>query len=224
MNLLHRPRFFLLLLSSWPYLSATLAFQANNNNNNLISKHHGSFSSSPSWRRKANTFDGFSSEELEKATTVFFQYDDDDEEHDNLPIPNPSLEPMDVLSACMSTLLDKQDAGLEVCFNFSSDRCRAALGGSLERFAEYAQNPVFGYLVKCCDYEVVNVGPLIQGTPTRGDMQTILMEAKQGEDKLVDSVARRFLWTFQKERRPPKQGCWVIHEVIYVKNAFDLTL
>lgn len=142
---------------------------------------------------------------------------------DFLPNPNPSLEPMDVLSACMTTLLDRQDAGLEVCFNFSSDRCRAALGGSLERFAQYATNPIFGYLVKCCDYEVISVGPIIAGTPTRGDMQTILMEAKQSEVK-ADDFARRFLWTFQKERRPPRQGCWVIHEVIYVKNAYQLTV
>jgi hypothetical protein len=32
------------------------------------------------------------------------------------------------------------------------------------------------------------------------------------------------LWTLQQERRPPRQGCWLIHEVLYVKNAFELTL
>jgi hypothetical protein len=142
---------------------------------------------------------------------------------DFLPQPNPSLEPCDVLSACMATLHSRRDAGLEVCFNFSSDRCRAAIGGSLEKFAEYATNPVFGYLVKCGDYGVINVGPEITGTPTRGAMQTILMDARQSEDA-VDEFSRRFLWTFQKERRPPRQNCWVIHEVIYVKNAYLLTV
>lgn len=163
-----------------------------------------------------DSLDDFSSEEPAETTTIL-EYDD------FLPNPNPSMEPRDVLSACMNTLLDRQDAGLEVCFNFSSDRCRAALGGSLERFAEYATNPVFGYLVQCCDYEIINVGPVIKGTPTRGDMQTILMEAKQN-DETGDDFARRFLWTFQKERRPPRQNCWVVHEVIYVKNAFQLTI
>ena len=142
---------------------------------------------------------------------------------DFLPDPNPSLEAADVLSACMETLLQRQDAGLEVCWRFSSDRCRAALGGSLERFAQYATNPVFGYLVKCADYEVLSMGPVIKGTPTRGDMRTILMQAKQSTDK-VEEYPRRFLWTFQKERRPPLQNCWMIHEVIYTKNAFDLTV
>jgi hypothetical protein len=149
---------------------------------------------------------------------VALEYDD------FLPQPNPSLAPSDVLSACMATLQSRRAAGLEVCFNFSSDRCRAAIGGSLEKFAEYATNPVFGYLVQCGDYEVLNVGPEITGTPTRGAMQTILMEAKQGEDRAIDEFSRRFLWTFQKERRPPRQNCWVIHEVIYVKNAYLLTL
>lgn len=149
---------------------------------------------------------------------VALEYDD------FLPQPNPSLAPSDVLSACMATLQSRRDAGLEVCFNFSSDRCRAAIGGSLEKFAEYATNPVFGYLVQCGDYEVLSVGPEITGTPTRGAMQTILMEAKQGEDRAIDEFSRRFLWTFQKERRPPRQNCWVIHEVIYVKNAYMLTL
>lgn len=39
-----------------------------------------------------------------------------------------------------------------------------------------------------------------------------------------DGGGRTFLWTLQQERRPPRQGCWIIHEVIYVKNAFQLTL
>ena len=145
------------------------------------------------------------------------------EYNDFLPEPNPSLQALDVLSACMTNLKERQASGLEVCWKFSSDRCRAALGGSLERFAQYATNPVFGYLVKCTDYEVINIGPIIQGTPTRGDMQTILMEAKQTEGK-PEEFPRRFLWTFQKERRPPRQGCWTIHEVIYTKNAYSLTL
>eukprot|EP00977_Amphora_coffeiformis_P019177 scaffold6986_cov190-Amphora_coffeaeformis.AAC.5 len=154
-------------------------------------------------------------DEAEKSSIV--EYDD------FLPGPNPDLDAMGVLAACMDTMLDREEDGLEVCWRFSSDRCRAALGGSLERFSEYATNPVFGYLVKCLNYEILNIGPIIHGTPTRGDMQTILMDAKQSDDK-VEEHPRRFLWTFQKERRPPRQGCWVVHEVIYVKNAYSLTL
>jgi len=160
-----------------------------------------------------------SDDEVEKKTrfSAIVEYDD------FLPTPNPDLDAMGVLAACMDTMLDREEDGLEVCWRFSSDRCRAALGGSLERFSEYATNPVFGYLVKCQNYEILNIGPLIKGTPTRGYMQTILMDAKQSGDK-VEEHPRRFLWTFQKERRPPRQGCWVVHEVIYVKNAYSLTL
>jgi hypothetical protein len=97
---------------------------------------------------------------------------------------------------------------------------QAALGGSLEKFRQYAANPVFGYLVNCDDWEALSIGPVIQGTPTRGAMQTVLMAAKKG----AEEERRTFLWTLQQERRPPLQGCWIIHEVLYVKNAFAQTL
>jgi hypothetical protein len=143
---------------------------------------------------------------------------------DFLPQPHPDRDALDVVNSCMTVLLDRKDAGLEVCFHFSSDMCRAALGGSLERFRQYSTNPVFGYLLNCSEYEIISVGPVIEGTRTRGAMQTVLMDALQGPkgDKKPYND-RRFLWTLQQERRPPRQGCWIIHEVIYVKNAYLLT-
>ena len=46
-----------------------------------------------------------------------------------LPFPNPNVVAEDVVTLCMDALLyndePKTNAGLEVCFNFSSDRCRA---------------------------------------------------------------------------------------------------
>ena len=143
---------------------------------------------------------------------------------DFLPQPNQQLEAIDIVHSCLSVLLDSRDAGLEVCFNFSSDRCRAALGGSLERFREYATTPVFGYLVNCNAYTIVSIGPEIAGTITRGAMRTVLMDAISADPQgTAHKEERRFLWTLQKERRPPWQDCWMIHEVIYVRNAFDLT-
>lgn len=154
------------------------------------------------------------------AASAIIEYDD------FLPNPNPSLDALDVVRACMNTLIARADGGgLEVCFNFSSDRNRAALGGSLERFNEYANNPVFGFLVRCSDWRIISVGPMIAGTPNRGAMQTVLMDAIQTTRAAKsDNGERRFLWTLQQERRPPRQGCWLIHEVLYVKNAFELTL
>jgi hypothetical protein len=169
---------------------------------------------------------------------------------DFLPNPNPVLTAVDVVAACMDTLLERKDAGLEVCFHFSSDRCRAAIGGSLDEFAAYAHNPTFAYLINCRSWDVCSVGPIIPGTLHRGSMQTVLMVAKAASATAVasqnsepraigqtdkmdkennnkandDDKSRRFLWTLQQERRPPLQGCWMIHEVLYTKNAWQQTL
>jgi hypothetical protein len=146
---------------------------------------------------------------------------------DFLPNPNRDFSATEVVAVCMNTLIERKDGGgLEVCFNFSSDQCRAAVGGSLDNFAEYATNPVFGFLVKCNDWKSISVGSMIPGTPTRGAMQTVLMDAILPAESLRpgDDGMRRFLWTLQQERRPPRQGYWVVHSVIYVKNAFQLTL
>jgi hypothetical protein len=111
------------------------------------------------------------------------------------------------------------NSGLECCFNFSSDRCRAAQGGSLEMFVQYAANPVFASMVDATEWQVLSTGPLIQGTLTRGAMQTVLINVKPQRGQ-----ARRFLWTLQQERRPPRQDCWLVWECLSVENAFSLTL
>lgn len=140
-----------------------------------------------------------------------------------LPEPTPDLSAEDVVQICMDCLLSndepKANAGLEVCFNFSSDRCRAALGGSLEEFIAYASNPTFGSMINANEWTKAKVGPFIAGTNTRGAMQTVLVDLKPASGR-----DRRFLWTMQQEHRPPRQGCWLVHECIYVENAYSLTL
>ena len=150
-----------------------------------------------------------------------------------LPTPHPDIQPDEVVSICLNALQDNNNpspnAGLEVNFNFSSDRCRAALGGDLKSFIEYASNPTFGSMLECHDWCVLNTGPLIAGTNTRGPMQTVLVEVTPKSKinnfgKASNEEKRNFLWTIQRERRPPRANCWLIHEVIYTKNAFSLTL
>jgi hypothetical protein len=193
--------------------------------------------------------------------------------------PNPDLDAIQVATLCMDALkLNNPNDALETCFVFSSDRCRAAVGGNLEEFLRYANNPVFSSLVECDDYEIVNTGPVIPGGPHRGEMQTVLIsisnkgitikEAVKASEQLAkkqrprptfeerlrqrelaeaaannnnnntddedddiiekeelkDDASRQFLWTLQKERRPPRQDCWLVHEVLFVKNAFSQTL
>ena len=100
-----------------------------------------------------------------------------------------------VVTTCMDALLrnDKPwtNAGLEVCFDLSSDRCRAALGGSLEDFIAYASNPTFGPMTNAKEYSVVNVGPVIAATMTRGAMQTVLIKVTPSKGGDRD---RTFLW------------------------------
>jgi len=143
----------------------------------------------------------------------FIEYDD------FLPNPNPSVEPLDVVRICMDTLMSKDNnEGLEVCFNFSADYLRAPFQGSLEKLIQHANNPIFGSLVKCTHYEIVSIGPFIEGTPTRGAMQTFLMDVES-----PGSEDRRYLWTLQKERRPPRSDCWLVRECLAVRYAFQLT-
>lgn len=155
---------------------------------------------------------------------------------DVLPTPNVDYSAHDVVTMCMNHLQDNHvpvaNAGLQVCFDFSSDRCRAACGGSLQDFVEYAANPTFGALLYCESWKVLSIGPIIAGTPTRGAMQTVLIEVQSASSPSSTSSAtasaskapKRFLWTLQQERRPPRQGCWLVHEVLFTKNAYSLTM
>lgn len=189
---------------------------------------------------------------------------------DLLPNPNPDFRAVDVVTACMDTFVENRHdntIGLDVCFAFSNDRCRAAIGGNINEFYQYAINPTFTYLTSCVSYSIISIGPIINGTAHRGSMQTILMEvipsitttsmtlstsspyqskantaatalstskrkALSGKDYTTvlgpNAAAltppRRFLWTLQQERRPPLQNCWMIHEVLYTKNAYQQTM
>lgn len=46
-----------------------------------------------------------------------------------MPTPSAEIDPEEVVTLCMSALVNnnnpKENAGLEVCYDFSSDRCRA---------------------------------------------------------------------------------------------------
>ena len=99
----------------------------------------------------------------------------------------------DVVTTCMEALQQndkpRENTGLKVCFGFSSDRCRAALGGNLDDFISYANNPTFGTMINAKDFVVFSVGPVIAATKTRGGMQTVLIKVKptSGNDRV-------FLW------------------------------
>lgn len=136
--------------------------------------------------------------------------------------PHTVYTASDVVHLCMDTLQTNNEiyanAGLEVCWNFSSDRCRASQGGSLDNFIAFAGNPVLSSMICSHEWKMVSTGNLIAGTKTRGAMQTFLVDVTKGDR------TRRFLWTLQQERRPPRQGCWLVHECIDTQQAYQLTL
>mmetsp|Transcript_8512 Transcript_8512/g.12780 ORF Transcript_8512/g.12780 Transcript_8512/m.12780 type:complete len:122 (-) Transcript_8512:986-1351(-) len=103
--------------------------------------------------------------------------------------------------------------------DYSSDRNRAAQGGSFDEFITYASNPTFSTMVNAKEYSIENVGAYIKGTNTRGAMQTVLVKVQplKGEE-------RSFLWTMAQERRPPRQGLWLVHECVNLENAIGLNL
>ena len=146
---------------------------------------------------------------------------------EELPQPNPDFPPEEVVQICMEYLqnnhIPEMNCGLEVCFQFSSDRCRAANGGSLEQFVNRAANPTFQSMIDTISWDIVTVGPEIPGGPTRGPMKTVLVEVTPKQSEQTQFNNRRFLWTLQRERRPPRQGCWLVHECIFVDMAFALT-
>jgi hypothetical protein len=107
--------------------------------------------------------------------------------------PHADMTARDVVTTCMDALLQNDNprinSGLEVCFDFSSDRCRAALGGSVEDFILYASNPTFGSIMNANEYIVLSVGPIIPATVTRGAMQTVLVKVTPSKGD-----HRTFLW------------------------------
>ncbi|EKX32478.1 hypothetical protein GUITHDRAFT_148590 [Guillardia theta CCMP2712] len=118
------------------------------------------------------------------------------------------------------------DAGLKRCFAFSNNMCRSAVGGddsraggtTVEHFIKYASNPTFQSLVRCEKYEREDMN-FLPSSPTRGALATQIahITTKNGDK-------RRFLWTLEQERRPPQQGCWLIRQCLYTKNAFLETI
>ena len=173
-------------------------------------------------------------------------------EDDSVPQPDPIYSDEAVVALCMNALGRNDDpipdAGLRTCrtlrrnqlqratrhrrdgldgvgltglisgWNFSSDMCRAAVGGSLADFLKYARNPTFAQLV---DHESWSgkLGNRIPATQTRGALATtmVTVQTNRGQE-------RKFLWTLQQQRRPPDQGCWLVHECLYVENAIEQTL
>eukprot|EP00984_Skeletonema_dohrnii_P015200 scaffold6516_cov68-Skeletonema_dohrnii-CCMP3373.AAC.1 len=118
--------------------------------------------------------------------------------------------------------------------DYSSDRNRAAQGGSFDEFITYASNPTFSTMVNAKEYSIENVGAYIPPTNTRGAMQTVLVKVQplKGEERsFLCSISYFYSIltillsrTMAQERRPPRQGLWLVHECFNIENAIGLNL
>jgi len=149
------------------------------------------------------------------------------------PYPHIGLNALTAVEACLDTLIDHvhyrdQRFGLEQCYHFSNEHCKAKLGGSLESFEQFIRSPIYGALAECLWYQIDHVGPLSPGDRSRGEMQTVLVDAFPSNDIEEEDGSsnathrRRFIFTMMKERNPasPFENCWLIHDVTYVPNAY----
>jgi hypothetical protein len=85
-------------------------------------------------------------------------------------------------------------------------------------------SPVFSTMVNCAAYELESdTLTLIPGTATRGAMAKCVVVVTPSTSAFA-SGPRRFLWTLQQERRPPRAGEWLLYEVIAIDNAIMQTL
>ncbi|CAN0358805.1 unnamed protein product [Laminaria digitata] len=88
-------------------------------------------------------------------------------------------------------------------FDFSSGMCRRAVGGTAESFIKEARYSVFGATVDC---ESFDLAPM-QTVGDRFATQVVSVVASDGR-------RRRFLWTLERQRRPPDAGKWLIYGVV----------
>lgn len=125
------------------------------------------------------------------------------------------------MEICMNALEknDLENSGLATCFAFSNDMCRAAVGGSLEDFVQYARNPTFGSLLNCRQWRAEPLQLVNTCTPTRGPMATQVVHVVGRDER-----RKSFLWTLQQERRPPLQGSWLIWQCLAKDKAIYLTV
>mmetsp|Transcript_20099 Transcript_20099/g.61920 ORF Transcript_20099/g.61920 Transcript_20099/m.61920 type:complete len:179 (-) Transcript_20099:3-539(-) len=138
-----------------------------------------------------------------------------------LPEPDPIFNAEAVVALLMNALGRNDDPtpdrGLTLCFAYSDDMCRAAVGGSLDAFLQYARNPTFSQLIDHQSWSG-KVGTAIPASQTRGAMQTSMVTVVNSRGQ-----TRKFLWTMQQQRRPPRQGVWLVHECLNVDMAFAKT-
>lgn len=156
-----------------------------------------------------------------------------------LTLPPDDAAPEEVIAACMAALQKNNaphaDAGKLLNWALAGDMMRQVHQGDPGKFLSWARrSPVFDCLVNCEKFEVeASTVQVIPGTQTRGAMAKAIVAVTPCEAVVDDEHSvrgrigkppdRKFLWTLQQERRPPRIGAWLLYQVLAVDQAFQET-
>ena len=124
---------------------------------------------------------------------------------DDVPTPDPSLDPERVVEIQLTALADNDDpvtnAGIKTAYNFASPANRRATG-PLDRFIAMVESPRYAPMV---DHADATMGPL-ERTGDRAEQQ-VTVTGPDGR-----TVSYRFVLSVCTEE--PLQGCWLTDSVL----------
>jgi hypothetical protein len=158
--------------------------------------------------------------------------------------PCPELSPEGVVLALCRGLqqnnIPDDNAGLKRLFEFCTYECRAALttrkgykDPTGQRFVQHAE---VWTLKGCRAFRFVGEPTVIQGTQTRGALATIAVDVDEvvgfrfasGYERTdrdacerADDIpvkTERYRFTLTQERRPPLTGCWLVKELMPMRE------
>ena len=158
---------------------------------------------------------------------------------DSLALPPDDAAPEEVVRVCMAALRDNdvpfRDAGKLLNWELGGGMLRAIHQGDPRQFLRWTlRSPVYDCMVRCESFEVeADTVEVIAGTPTRGALAKVVVRVTpveavvEGPHSVRGRVGkprdRRFLWTMQQQRRPPRLGAWLIYQCLAVDKAHELT-
>lgn len=159
---------------------------------------------------------------------------------DSLVLPPDDTAPEEVVRMCMAALRDNdvpfRDAGKLYNWALGGDMLRAIHQGDPSNFLRWTlRSPVYDSMVRCESFNVESdTVEMIPGTPTRGALAKVVVRVTpvqailDGPHSVRGRVGkprdRRFLWTMQQQRRPPRLGAWLIYQCLAIDKAHELTV
>jgi hypothetical protein len=122
-----------------------------------------------------------------------------------LPEPNPSLSPREViivqLEALQNNDLYHDDGGIRIAYLFASPSNRSHTG-PVARFIQLVKNPLYKAMI---GFRRADLGPML-----------VLGDHAQARVQLVDAQGQmvRYIWSLSRQHEAPYEGCWMTDGVM----------